>query len=100
MPRLTLETPHELGREEAVRRLKEKFGAAREAYSGQVGEMSEQWDDHTLSFGFTVLGMAISGTMAVDDSAVKLDTNLPLAAIMFRGTIEERARAELAALLS
>jgi len=100
MPSLTLQAEHKLGRDEAVRRLKEKFSIARDTYGGQLGNLDEQWTDGTLSFGFKVVGMKISGTVAVEESAVKLDANLPIAAMMFKGAIEQRARAELAELLA
>ena len=100
MPKLSMETPHELGREEAARRLKEKFSAARDTYSAQVSDLHEQWDDHTLTFSFKAVGMSIAGTVAVEDSAVKLDTALPLAVMMFKGMIEKRIREELGDLLA
>ncbi len=99
MPKLVLDIPHSLGQEEATRRLKEKFAAARAEYQGQVSNFREEWQDHTFSFGFHVLGMAISGTVAVDDAAVKLVTQLPLAAAFFKGAIEERLRQEVGKLM-
>lgn len=99
MPKLTMETPHELARDEAVRRLKEKFADAKDTYGSQVTDLREQWNDGTLSFSFKVVGMSIAGTVAVEDSAVKLDTELPMAAIMFKGMIEGRIREELSELL-
>jgi hypothetical protein len=99
MPKLLLDIPHSLGQEEATRRLKEKFAAARAEYQGQVSNFSEEWQDHTFSFGFHALGMAVTGTVAVEDAKVKLATNLPLAAAFFKGAIEERLRQEVGKLL-
>jgi hypothetical protein len=99
MPRLTMETAHALGRQEAARRLKEKFNAVRDAHRGQVSDLDEQWNDHTFSFAFQAVGMRIAGTVTVEDSAVKLAAELPLAAMMFRGMIEARVQAELGGLL-
>ena len=96
MPRLALEVPHTLGREEAARRLKEQAAKARD----QVTDLEEQWNDHTLTFRFKAMGFGVSGTMAVEDAAVKIDVNLPLAAMMVKGMIEQRLRQEIAGVLA
>jgi hypothetical protein len=99
MAQLLLDIAHSLGREEATRRLKEKFAAAQSKYQGQVSNFREEWQDHTFSFGFQALGMAVTGTVAVGDKDVKLATSLPMAAAMFKGMIEQRIRQEVGDLL-
>ena len=100
MPHITMETSHALGQEEAARRLKKKFDVVRGTFGGQVHDLQEQWCDHTLSFGFKAMGMKIAGTVEVRDAQVKLDAQVPLAAVMFKGMIETRIRQELGDLLS
>ena len=100
MPQITLETPHNLGREEATRRLKEKFSAVRSVYGAQVSNLQENWLDHTHSFSFNALGMCVSGIVQVEDALVKLDVELPLAAMLFKGTIEQRILQEISGLLA
>jgi hypothetical protein len=100
MPRITMETPHTLGSEEATRRLKDKFGAVRAKYGTQVHNLREQWADHTFSFEFSTMGMGVSGTVQVEDANVKLDAHLPFAAMLFKGVIEQRIRQELGGLLA
>jgi hypothetical protein len=100
MPRITMETLHKLGREEAARRLKDKFSAVRALYGAQVNNLRETWTDHTLSFGFKTMGMGVSGTVHVGESNVKLDCDLPLAAFLFKGTIEQRIHEELGDILA
>ena len=100
MPRITMEAPHTLGRDEALRRLKEKFDFARSQYGSEVRNLNEQWTDHTLNFSFSSLGMGVSGTVKVEDSAVELNAELPFAAAFFKGAIESRLRAELGDLLA
>jgi hypothetical protein len=99
MPRLLLDIPHALGQEEATRRLKDRFAAAMAEYQGQVSNFRQEWRDHTFSFGFHVLGMAVNGTVAVEEKAVKLAAQLPLAASLLKGQIEKHLREEVAALL-
>ncbi|MFZ5831412.1 MAG: polyhydroxyalkanoic acid system family protein [Planctomycetota bacterium] len=100
MPSVKLTEIHDLGKPEAERRLREKFGHALAQFEGQVTDVTEQWNDGQLEFGFRVMGMKISGNVAVGDSAVHLTAELPMAAMLFKGTIESRLRAELAQVLA
>ena len=100
MPHITMETPHALGQEEAARRLKEKFSLVTAAYGSQVGDLQQEWNDSVLSFAFTAVGMKVSGTVAVEEAAVKMDAKVPLAAMMVRGMIEKRIGEELGNLLA
>jgi hypothetical protein len=95
MPKLTLEVPHTLGREEATRRLQQELEAARSAYGSYVNDLQQQWKDDTLSFGFRAAGMKVAGTVAVEDALVRVHAELPLAAVMLKGTIEQRVKQEL-----
>ena len=95
-----MEAPHSLGREEALRRLKDKFSLAKEAYQGQFKDLQEQWDDDSFTFGFKAAGMKVSGLVAVEESRVTLDARLPLAAMMFKGMIRQRVSDELNKLLA
>ena len=100
MPRVLMETSHDLGREEATRRLREKIDVVRATYKGQVTDLHEDWDENTLAFRFKAIGMKVAGTVTIDASAVRLAANVPLAAMVFKGMIEERVRQELGQLLA
>ena len=100
MPRITLEVPHSLGLEEATRRLKDKFAAAKAEHGARVSNLREEWRDHTLSFALKAMGMGVSGTVAVEPAQVKLDAELPFAASFFKGAIEQRLRQEVNTLLA
>ena len=91
-----MQVNHALGRDEATRRLKEQAAKARD----QVTDLEEQWNDHTLTFRFKAMGFGVSGTMAVEDAAVKIDVKLPLAAMMVKGMIEQRLREEITGVLA
>ena len=95
MPQLTIEVPHALGQAEARRRLKERLAAARLAYQGLLNEFQEEWSDQRLRFSFRAVGMAVSGTMDVEDAAVRIDAELPFVAMMMHAAIERRIREEL-----
>jgi hypothetical protein len=100
MPQLSLDIPHVLSQDEAARRLKEKFAAAHAEHQGRLSDFRQQWQDHTFSFSFQALGMAVSGTVAVEKERVRLAAKLPLAAMFFKGAIESRIRHEVGGLLA
>lgn len=96
MPKLSLEVPHHLGRDEATQRLKTQLEQAR----GMVTELDEQWQDHTLKFAFAVMGVKVSGQLAVEDAAVRADVDLPMAAMVIKKVIDQRVREELGKILA
>jgi len=96
MPRLSMQIPHTLGREEATRRIKELIPKARE----HVSDLDEHWQDHTLAFQFKAMGFKVGGTLAIEETTANVDVDLPLAAVMVKGTIEQRVRQELGTVLA
>ncbi len=100
MPRLTMEAPHSLGREEALRRMKEKSGEVVRTFQAQVSNLHHEWNGDVISFSFKTAGMKFSGTGRVEDSRVTLDAELPLAAMLFKSKAEQRIRKDLDELLA
>ncbi len=100
MPQLSLELPHQLGQEEAARRLKDRFNTVSDMYKAHVSDLTHQWNGHTFSFDFHTMGMKIAGTVAVEQAKVKLAASLPLAAMLFKGMIEDRIRQEMGQVLA
>ncbi len=100
MPRLKFAVPHSLTADEAVLRLKSKIAAALSEHGGRLSDFQEQWTDHSMNFAFRAMGMSVSGTVAVEPAEVKVDAELPLAAMLFKGAIEQRLRQEIDALLA
>lgn len=100
MPSISMSVPHALGQDQAVARLKAGFGMAREGYQKQVNDLVEEWDGNLLKYSFKTLGMAVSGTVAVEPAEVRLTASLPLAAALFRGMIEQQIRDQMTRLLA
>lgn len=100
MPGISLVVPHALDQEEAASRLKRGVGAIRQAYQQHVSDLVETWEDNVLSYSFKTFGFTIKGKVAVEPSEVKLDASLPLAAVVFKGTIEKQIRDQLGKLLA
>lgn len=100
MPELVFTTAHRLGKDEAQRRITEKLRSVRDTYGHHVSDLHETWHQSTLSFGFKAVGMAVSGSVTVEDGEVRLVGQVPRAALIFKRLIERRIRAELGNLLS
>ena len=73
---LVVSIPHSLGRQEAMRRLKE--GLSRAASSVPVLKVDEErWEDNRMTFRVRALGQAAAGHVDVADDHVKVEVVLP-----------------------
>ena len=74
---VTVTVAHHLGKDEAMRRLKEGFART----SGQLGPMiameQETWEGDTLRFRMRALGQTAAGTIEVLEDALRIDVSLP-----------------------
>lgn len=101
MPSFKAEVPHNLGQEQAKSRLTRFADRLRETYQSQVKNLEETWvDDNTLNFSFSTFGFSIKGTVNVLADLVKLEGNLPFAAVMFKGKIEKEIHSQLEKILA
>jgi hypothetical protein len=84
MPKpLVINIPHELGREEAKRRLERGFGQIREQIGGKALAFEERWEAGCLHFSAGAFGQRVTGRADVLEESVRLELDLPwmLAAI-------------------
>jgi hypothetical protein len=73
---LVVSIPHQLGREEATRRL--KGGLTRAAASVPVLQVDEErWDGNRMVFRVRAIGQVASGHIDVGDDQVRLEVMLP-----------------------
>jgi Putative polyhydroxyalkanoic acid system protein (PHA_gran_rgn) len=73
---LVVSIPHQLGREEATRRL--QAGLTRAASSLPVLKVDQEtWQDNRMIFRVRALGQAASGHLDVADDHVRLEVTLP-----------------------
>ncbi|MEA1952078.1 MAG: polyhydroxyalkanoic acid system family protein [Planctomycetota bacterium] len=100
MAKLNLTVAHDLGREEALQRLQGESDMLKRTFGDSVSDLKENWNDSTLDFSLMAYGMSVSGDVLVDAAAVTTNIKLPLAAMMFKGTIESKVRERLEQLLS
>lgn len=95
MPKFSIEVPHQLGQEEAVRRVQGLLQRVKDKYQSQVSDLEESWADNVLTFKFKTYGFKIGGTLCTSADNVKLDGDLPIAALAFKGRIQQTIRDEL-----
>jgi hypothetical protein len=73
---LVVSIPHSLGREDAMRRLKD--GLSRTASSVPVLKVDEErWEDNRMTFRVRALGQVAAGHVDVADDHVKVEVVLP-----------------------
>ncbi len=95
MPSMKIDVAHTLGKDAAVESLKGFLGRIREKYQDQVSDFEEAWAENVLTYSFKTYGFKISGVITVTDDEVSLDGKLPIAAMAFRGKIEQSIRHEI-----
>lgn len=89
MPTFRTEVPHQLGQQQAVERLKQFLNQAQEEYKDLVTNLQGSWAENVLTFSLQTYGFQIDGTLTVGEDSAFLAGQLPLAAGMFRGKIEQ-----------
>lgn len=101
MPSSKVTVQHQLGKDEALRRIKAILGEAKNNGSGRISDVQETWTDDGGSYSFKVAGFSVNGSIDVRDTDVEIDVTYPLAARPFKETIEstlrDRAESVLAA---
>ena len=74
---LVVSIPHQLGKEEAVRRLKSGFGRTRSTFGEKLAVIDETWSGDHLDFRAGVLGQTTIGTVDVAEDHVRIEVQLP-----------------------
>jgi hypothetical protein len=74
---LVVSIPHQLGKEEAARRLKSGFGRARTMFGEKLAVIEENWSGDHLDFRAGVLGQTTAGTIDVAEDHVRVEVQLP-----------------------
>lgn len=104
MPKFNFSVPHTAGLESAKKNLRAYLEKQREFAADKVGDLQEDWSkwdtDHVVNFSLKTFGMAIKGAMTVQADKVAVDGEIPFAAMMFKGKIEEGFREKIGKALS
>jgi hypothetical protein len=74
---LVVSIPHRLGKQEAVRRLKNGLGQARTSYSHLMSVDEEVWNGDSLTFRLRALGQSANGVIDVAEDHLRVEVSLP-----------------------
>jgi len=74
---VTLIVGHRLGKDEAVRRLKEGFAQTDGHLGPMIGIEQQAWEGDTLRFRMRTLGQAAAATIEVLEDALRIEVSLP-----------------------
>ena len=95
MPSFSVDVPHTLDQQAAVARLSGLMNALQTKYKDVASDIQGSWAENVLKFSLKVMGFTVSGKVTVQDKLAKVEGQLPLAAAMFRGRIEESIKSEM-----
>jgi hypothetical protein len=74
---LVVVIPHRLGKDEALRRIRDGLGRAKTEFAWLLSLEEEVWTGDRLSFRVAALGQRASGLIDVYESGVRLEVTLP-----------------------
>jgi hypothetical protein len=96
---LVISIPHRLGKQEALRRLRDGLGNAGASFSHLFSIQEQTWTGDHLQFRVSALGQSARGTIDVADDYVKLEVFLPWLLAKLAETLQPLIRKEGALLL-
>jgi putative polyhydroxyalkanoic acid system protein len=95
MPSFSTQVPHPLDQQSAVEKLTGLLVALQTKYKDVASDVQGTWADNVLNFSLKVMGFKITGKVTVQDKLATVEGQIPMAAAMFRGRIEESIKSEL-----
>jgi hypothetical protein len=95
MAALNISVPHNLGQAEAQSRLAQFLEQVRQQYAGELNDVAGGWTGNVLDLALSIRGIQVTGRMIVEERHIHVSGPLPLAAMFFRGRIEQTIRQEL-----
>jgi putative polyhydroxyalkanoate system protein len=100
MPSVSVQVAHQLGQAGARAALENFMTANKDEVNQKITDLTQTWNGNILDYAFKTMGMKISGTLDVQPDSVKVVTQLPLAAMLFKGMVEQQMRENLTKLLN
>lgn len=101
MAKLDMAITHSLTQEDALARIKGLLGDVKVKFADMITDLSEEWDGSSGKFSFKAKGMAVSGKLTVESSAVKISSEeLPFLVSLAKPRIEQMIRERASTLLA
>jgi Putative polyhydroxyalkanoic acid system protein (PHA_gran_rgn) len=77
MRTLKISIPHQLGKEEAKRRIQGHFGHFRSQSASLMTQFDEHWSGDDMNFDATLLAAPITGHLRVEEELVDVEVDMP-----------------------
>ena len=74
---LVVTIPHRLGKDEALRRIRDGLGRAKAEFAWVLTLEQETWTGDRLTFAAKAMGQRANGTIDVTETGVRLEVTLP-----------------------
>ncbi len=92
--------PHDLGREEVRRRMRERINNLGASLPGLPADVEPSWQgDDRVNLNIQVMGQSIDGFIEIEDHQVWVDVTLPMMLAMMEPMIQNAVREQGTALL-
>ena len=91
---LVVVLPHRLGKDEALRRIREGLGRAKSEFAWLLSLDEETWTGDRLNFRVSALGQRAAGSIEVYEAGVRTRSDAALVARTLRAWRAARHRAE------
>src|ERR1700752_1987320 len=93
MPKpVVIDISHELGKDEARRRLETGFRRIGDQFGAATLGLQERWEADRLHFSAGLLGQAVAGRVDVMDRSVRIELDLPWALAVLADKPQGRIR--------
>ncbi|WP_276484845.1 polyhydroxyalkanoic acid system family protein [Paraflavitalea pollutisoli] len=99
MSKLTIDIPHQLSQEEALKRIKGLLTNLKEEQKDIISGVSENWQGQKGDFSFSAKGFDLAGNIDVSPDKVAINADLPFALSFFKGMISNVIQQKAAELL-
>jgi hypothetical protein len=90
MPNLTLSVPHNLSRAEVKRRIQEHIALVQQQYGQVIGTVEQRWIGDRLDFAVVALRQRIAGWLAIEDTVVRVEIELPWMLGLLAGAVRQQ----------
>ncbi|HEX8257796.1 MAG TPA: polyhydroxyalkanoic acid system family protein [Allosphingosinicella sp.] len=90
---LSVDLPHNLGAEEAKRRMQGGIGRLKDHVPGGSAQVESRWEGDRMYLDVRAMGQEVTGHIDVEERKVRLELMVPPVLALFAGKIEGLIRA-------
>jgi hypothetical protein len=85
---ITIDVAHQLGRDEALRRARERAAQLKADYGHWLQKTEEVWSDNRGEFKVGAVGQTIRATLCSDEKSLRLTVELPFVLALLANPIQ------------